>query len=387
MSPTPLIDAQFMQQAIRLAMRGRGDVEPNPMVGCAIVKEGRVIGQGWHRRYGGPHAEPNALMACTESTAGATAYVTLEPCCHTNKQTPPCVPQLIAAGLARIVIGCTDPNPDVAGRGIDQLRASGIDVDSGICQNEAKQLAAPFLLRMAGLAARPYVTLKWAQTEDGKIAGPGGARLQISNETSARVVHQLRARCDAILVGIRTVLADDPMLTARGVEPTRPLLRLVLDADLRTPLSSKLVQSAREVPTRIDCAATYVHSEQAGRLASMGVQIGGLDFQNQGRLSLRQMLSSLLPNTVSHLLVECGPTLAASFFEQGFGDRLWVVHSPRRVEDATAPNAAEIPPSYAVTGRVELAGDTLTEYLNTESPAFFANVPSADFLRVVESGG
>ena len=384
MPSSPAIDAEYMHQAIRLAMRGRGTVEPNPMVGCLIVKNGRIIGQGWHQKYGGPHAEPTALAACTESPAGATAYVTLEPCCHTNKQTPPCVPRLIEARLARVVIGCADPNPDVAGRGIDKLRTAGIQVECGVCEMEAKQLASPFFIRMAGIHARPYVTLKWAETADGKIAGPDGARLQISNEQSSRAVHQLRARCDAILGGIQTVFTDDPMLTPRGVELARPQLRLVLDTQLRTPVRSKLVQSARHIPLRIYCSGSEINSMKAESLTAMGVEIAGLHAPENAPLALDAMLSTLSPDHITHLLVEPGPTLARSFFEQGWVDRLWVIRSPKRIDHESAPSAIAVPSNYVVTGRMDLAGDLLTEYLNPRSLAFFAPSPSADFVRIAE---
>ena len=154
-------DESFLRRAIRLAMNGRGAVEPNPMVGCVIVKEGRIIGEGFHGRYGGPHAEPTALSACSEDPRGATAYVTLEPCCHLDKQTPPCVPRLIEAGIARCVIGCLDPNPKVNGRGLSMLRDAGIDVVGPCLEVECKQLIAPFIAR--SVLHRPYVTLKWAQ--------------------------------------------------------------------------------------------------------------------------------------------------------------------------------------------------------------------------------
>lgn len=181
-----------MRSAIALAMRGRGGVEPNPMVGCVIVRDGHVIGQGWHERFGGPHAEPAALASCTRPVTGATIYVTLEPCCHTNKKTPPCVPRLIDARPARVVVGCADPNPQVSGRGIRQLRDAGIAVDVGILEPACRQLIAPFIALVTH--HRPYVTLKWAQTADGKVAGPGGARLQVSNAASMKQVHELRAR-------------------------------------------------------------------------------------------------------------------------------------------------------------------------------------------------
>src|SRR4051794_6014671 len=170
--PDIAIDEKWMHRAIRLAMNGRGHVEPNPMVGCVIVKNDRVIGEGYHGRFGGPHAEPTALAACTENCRGATAYVTLEPCCHTNKKTPPCAPRLIDAGITRVVMGCTDPNPNVDGRGVAALKEAGVEVVNGILERESKQLNAAFF--KGTLFARPYVTLKWAESINGKVAGAGG---------------------------------------------------------------------------------------------------------------------------------------------------------------------------------------------------------------------
>src|SRR5947207_1217269 len=197
-------DTQMMRRAVRLAMNGRGRVEPNPMVACVLTRDGRVIGEGFHEQFGGPHAEPTALVSVTESPQGATAYVTLEPCCHTNKKTPPCVPALIDAKIARVVCGCVDPNPSVNGQGLDQLRAAGIAVDVNVLEDPAKQLLAPFIART--VYDRPYVTLKWAESADGKVAGAGGKRVQISNPPATKLVHELRGRCDAIMVGINTVI-------------------------------------------------------------------------------------------------------------------------------------------------------------------------------------
>lgn len=404
--PTTLdYDATFMREAIALAMQGRGGAEPNPLVGCIIVKDGRVIGRGCHERYGGPHAEPNALAACTESPAGATAYVTLEPCCHTNKQTPPCVPRLIEAKLARVVIGCADPNPLVAGRGIAQLRAAGIEVTVGALEDEAKQLAAPFFARV--LHGRPYITLKWAQTADGKIAGPGGRRLQISNATSSRVVHELRGRCDAIVVGVNTVVADDPLLTVRGVTPLRVPRRVVLDSDLRTPLVSQLVSTARQAPVTVYCTeqAYALKQNLRSELGEKGINVEAAPAGPDGRLSLPEIVRRLgaraavqdsvgsAPRTVaaanepvrgadpmaiSHVLVECGPTLARAFIAAGLADRIWVFHSPTVLGDPTAPAAAS--PAYPATGTVRLDGDTLTEYLNPRSEVFFTAQESADLI-------
>src|SRR5688500_12293000 len=263
-----------MRRAIRLAMRGRGQVEPNPMVGCVLVKDGRVIGEGFHRQFGGPHAEPNALASCTEAPAGATAYVTLEPCCHTNKQTPPCAPRLIEAKVARVVIGCLDPNPVVNGRGVAMLRAAGVRVDRPALEGAAKQLIAPFI---AGTSfQRPYVTLKWAQSRNGRVAGRTGERVKITNDASDRVVHALRGRGDAIAVGTNTVLNDDPLLTARhGQAPARNLIRVVLSNTLKLPTHSKLVRSARETPVLVYCSVSSARSnpEAVSGLTTLGVEV------------------------------------------------------------------------------------------------------------------
>lgn len=382
-----------MRRAIRLAMNGRGRVEPNPMVGCVIVKSGQVIGEGYHQQYGQPHAEPNALASCTESPEGATAYVTLEPCSHPNKQTPPCAPRLIEAKLARVVVGCIDPNISVHGAGIERLRKAGIEVSLGMLEASCRQLACAFMARW--LQARTYITLKWAQTADGKVAAAGGRRLQISNERSQRLVHELRSRCDAIMVGINTVLADDPLLTARGVTPVRALTRIVLDRDLRIPLDCKLVKSLRdpvqaevinrrplqqenELYVNTSAKAAQRNPIKVAQLTERFVSVEEAPVNHDGKLSLSHMMRGLYLAT--HLLVEPGPTLARSFLETGLADRIWVFRSPKRVDELSAPSAAEIPAHYVETGHIDLEGDTLSEYLNPRSPVFFAAEPSADLV-------
>ncbi len=385
-------DQTFVRRAIRLAMNGRGRVEPNPMVGCVIVRDGRVIGQGYHQQFGGPHAEPNALANCTESPAGATAYVTLEPCCHTDKKTPPCAPRLIAAGVARVVVGCLDPNPKVNGDGVRALRESGIAVDGPVLEAECKQLIAPFLNRVG--QGRPYVTLKWAESADGRVAGPAGVRRQISNTQSSHLVHQMRARSDLIMVGINTVLTDDPLLTARGVEipkvrrfgesVPRRQTKIVLDARLRIPLTSRLVSSSLDEDVDVFCthaAARRIVLDDAARLRDREIDVIPVPESSPGRLSLDRVLNEYrLPSDGTHLLVECGPTLAAGFFEAGLADRVWLIRSLDEVADSTAPSAAAVPDHYVATGTLDLDGDHLTEYLNTRGPAFFAPVPSADLV-------
>jgi diaminohydroxyphosphoribosylaminopyrimidine deaminase/5-amino-6-(5-phosphoribosylamino)uracil reductase len=343
MPSPPELDQQFMRRAIRLAMNGRGRVEPNPMVGCVIVKNGHVIGGGYHQQYGQPHAEPNALASCIESPAGATAYVTLEPCCHTDKKTPPCTPLLIEAGIARVVVGCTDPNPQVNGKG---------------------------------------VTLKWAQTADNKIAGRYGRPLQITNQRSSQIVHALRARCQAIAVGISTVLNDDPRLTARDIpkDANAQTLRVVLDSSLRIPPEARLfAEEDAATPIRI-YHRTGGLADRIRELAMAGINLRSLPLDGAGRLSLPHLLADLYEEQITHLLVEPGPTLAASFFRENQADRLWIFRASNRIEDPTAPTATTLPAHFVKSGELNLDGDTLTEYLNQESQVYFANVPSADFI-------
>ena len=381
------LDAAMMRHAVRLAMNGRGRVEPNPMVAAVLVKDGRVIGEGFHAHFGGPHAEPAALASCTESPQGATAYVTLEPCCHTNKKTPPCVPALIDAKVARVVCGCVDPNPDVNGKGLDQLRAAGIAVECNVLEDACKQLLAPFIARV--VYDRPYVTLKWAETADGKVAGPGGKRLAISNPAATRVVHELRARCDAIMVGVNTAITDDPMLTARDVPAAaapRKLIRVVLDSRLGIPMPSKLVRTGRQVRTfaYFDARLAEAERDRVRALRDAGVEPVIADRSSNG-LNLEQILVSLGGFDVTHVLVECGPTLARGFFaRQNLADRVWVIHSPMKVDDPTAPAGADVPGDFVKTGEADLEGDRLSEFLNPNSPVFFAAEPSADFRLVAE---
>lgn len=372
------LDESFMRRALALAVRGRGRVEPNPLVGCVIVRDGVVLGEGFHQQFGQAHAERNALAACTESARGATAYVTLEPCCHTDKKTPPCVPALIEAGIARVVVACVDPNPAVSGHGIEQLRSAGIVVEIGVCEAEAKQLNAPFFARV--IRSRPFVTLKWAQTADGKVAGPAGRRLQITGESANALVHRLRSRCDAILVGIGTALADDPLLTARGVENPRPLIRAVLDTHLRLPVSSQLVQTAREHPLVLYCgeAALSGERQRVAEFQSLGVEIVPIATGRLGRLAPIYVLQHLFSRNVTHLLIEGGPTVAQIFIDSGLVDRVWTFHSPTRVDSADAPDAPVAP--YSMSGQMQIGQDRLVERLNEFSDVFFALAPSADFI-------
>ena len=238
------LDAWHMARALELAARGEGSVEPNPMVGCVIVRDGETIGEGFHRRFGGPHAEVEALAVAGPRARGATAYVTLEPCCHHGK-TPPCTGALIAAGISRVVVAQRDPFAKVAGQGIAELAAAGIAVDVGVGADEALRLNAPYLKLLQ--TARPWIIAKWAMTLDGKLATHAGDSRWISSEASRAIVHRLRGRVDAVMVGRGTAQADDPQLTARPPGP-RQAARIVVDTTATHSLQSLLVKTAREVP-------------------------------------------------------------------------------------------------------------------------------------------
>jgi diaminohydroxyphosphoribosylaminopyrimidine deaminase/5-amino-6-(5-phosphoribosylamino)uracil reductase len=372
-------DEKLMRRAIAQAMRGRGGAEPNPMVGCVIAREGAVLAEGFHARFGGPHAEPAALAALAGlgfDARGATVFVTLEPCCHTDKQTPPCVPRLIEAGVARVVFGCNDPSPAVSGKGVSALRAGGITVDGPVLELSCKQLAAPFFRKMRG--QRPYVTLKWAQSADGFVSGEAGRRARISNEQSTRAVHALRSRCDGIAVGIGTVLSDDPLLTARGLVAMRPLNRTIFDTNLRLPTSCRLVGTAREAPVRVFCTPNAAGGPRAQALRAAGVEVTPVAPGPDKRPDLAAALKRLAAEGSIHLLVEGGPTLAAALIAANLVDRAWVIRSPRRLQ-AGVP-AAELPADWLSTGTLNLSDDSLTEWLNPASDVFFHADPSADFV-------
>ena len=384
-TPSTEFDEQMMRRAIRLAMNGRGRVEPNPMVGCVIVnRDGRVIGEAFHAQYGGPHAEPAALTACAESPAGATAYVTLEPCCHANKKTPPCVPRVIEAKIARVVVGCLDPSPDVNGKGLAMLRAAGVEVVGPVLEAPAKQLVAPFVAAVS--YRRPYVTLKWAQSANGMVAGRMGRRVRITGGASDALVHALRARCDAIAVGTNTVLCDDPLLTARVPEgPSRPLLRVVLSNTLKLPPQSRLVRSAAEQPVVVYCSISAAAANGAivADLRQRGVEVVPLPDHN-GHFSFLDVLHDLHGRSVTHLLVEPGPTLTRYFLSRGQADRVGVFRSSMTIDEPGGLAISSAPLiDYPVTGEVAVdAADTLTEYLNPASDVFFAPEASADFELV-----
>jgi len=322
----PELDRRMTARALQLAKRGQGRVEPNPMVGCVLVRAGRIVGEGWHRRFGGPHAEVEALRRAGARARGATAYVTLEPCCHHGK-TPPCTDALLQAGVSRVVAAMVDPNPLVRGRGIRRLRKAGVQVDVGLLEDEARSVNRPFCTRIeTGL---PYVILKWAQSLDGRIATRTGQSKWISCEASRRRVHQLRARVDAILIGSGTALADDPMLTAREVPVRRIATRVVLDSRLRLPVSSRLVQTAGEFPTLVFTSrrALTARGRTAASLERRGVEVVACPTGRTG-IDLRAALRILGRRGATNVLVEGGSQILGAFRDARLTHETYVFVAP-----------------------------------------------------------
>jgi diaminohydroxyphosphoribosylaminopyrimidine deaminase/5-amino-6-(5-phosphoribosylamino)uracil reductase len=313
-----------MRAALALARRGLGDTWPNPSVGCVIVRDGRVVGRAVTAPTGRPHAEPLALAMAGEFARGATAYVTLEPCCF-HGRTPPCTDALIAAGVARVVIGVRDPDPRVNGAGIARLREAGIAVEEGVLREEAEDIAAGLYCRVR--AGRPLVTLKLASTLDGRIATHGGESRWITGEPARRMAHALRGRHDAVLVGVGTVLADDPDLTCRipGYKQV-PLVRVVADSRLRTPLLSRLLVTARATPTWL-IARNGADADRRRAFAQAGVTLIEVPGSELG-VDLKRGLEALADRGITRLLVEGGGQIAASLLRADLVDRIAWFHAP-----------------------------------------------------------
>lgn len=315
-----------MRRALALARRGQGRVEPNPMVGCVVVRGGRIIGEGWHRLFGGPHAEVEALRRCGGDTRGATVYVTLEPCCYHGK-TPPCTDALLAAGVRRVVAAVTDPNPRVAGRGLRRLASAGVDVRLGVLETEARALNEPFFKLIR--TRRPWVILKWGQSLDGCIATRSGDSKWITDAAMRSHAHRVRGRLDAIVVGVGTVLTDDPLLTCRVGRVRRVATRVVLDSQLRTPPTARLVRTARLAPTWVFCARSASRSRR-GRLEKAGCRVTPLPRSRRG-LSLSALLDELGAASMTNVLVEGGGRLLGEFVDQRLADEFHVYVAPRLI--------------------------------------------------------
>lgn len=351
-----MTDAEWMLRAAALAGRGTGFVNPNPLVGCVIVRDGRVIGEGWHERFGGLHAERNALRSCTEDPHGAVMYVTLEPCCHHGKN-PPCTEAVIAAGIRRVVVGSDDPNPLVAGKGIRQLRDAGIEVQTGICKEACDRLNRIFFHYIT--TGTPYCILKTAMTADGKTATGTGQSRWITGEAARAHVHETRKRVAAILCGIGTVLADDPMLNCRTAHPSHPV-RVVCDSRLRLPLRSALVQTAREIP--VIAAACDPDPVQQQRLEDAGVRVLTLPPDSSGKVSLPALMQALGKMQLDSVLIEGGAELHAAALRAGIVQQVQIYIAPKIFGGADAKPAIGGRGVEAVSDAVQLSAPEITRF-------------------------
>ena len=360
-------DQRFMQLALTLGRRGQGLTWPNPAVGAVVVKDGVIIGRGWTQPGGRPHAEPEALKRAGEAARGATLYVTLEPCSHVGKS-PPCADAVIAAGIARVVSAIEDPNPEVAGQGHAKLRAAGITVDIGLGAAEAARDHAGHFRRVRD--RRPHVILKLAVSSDDKIGAAGRKPVAISGEAAKARVHLLRAQCDAILVGIGTVRADDPLLTCRlpGMAARSPV-RVVLDRSLRIPGSSRLVHSARETPLWV-MTSNLAEAPAAMKLGAAGAKVIRVATATPPPgLDLPTVLRALAEKGITRLLVEGGARVASSLVAAGFVDAVWLLRGAEPLGAGGVAALGALPltsitqsPNFRVRASQSLQKDTLTIY-------------------------
>jgi diaminohydroxyphosphoribosylaminopyrimidine deaminase/5-amino-6-(5-phosphoribosylamino)uracil reductase len=360
-------DQHFMALALTLGRRGQGRTWPNPAVGAVVVKDGVIVGRGWTQPSGRPHAEPEALSRAGEAARGATLYVTLEPCSHIGKS-PPCTEAIIATGITRVVSAIEDPNPEVAGQGHAKLRAAGITVDIGLGAAEAAHDHAGHFRRIRD--KRPHVILKLAVSSDDKIGSAGRKPVAISGEAAKARVHLLRAQCDAILIGIGTVLADDPLLTCRlpGMEGRSPV-RVVLDRALRIPGTSRLVHSARETPLWV-MTSNLAEARAAMKLGAAGAQVIRIATPSTPPgLDLLTVLHALAERGITRLLVEGGARVASSFVASGLVDEVWLLRGADPVGpdgvaalDALPLSALTESPTFKLRASETLQKDTLTIY-------------------------
>jgi diaminohydroxyphosphoribosylaminopyrimidine deaminase/5-amino-6-(5-phosphoribosylamino)uracil reductase len=331
------VDLRHMRRALELAARGQGSVEPNPMVGCVIAQGTQILGEGWHRGFGQAHAEVEALLAAGSQAAGATLYVTLEPCCHHGK-TPPCTQAILRSGVARVVVALGDPFPQVSGRGIAELKAGGLEVQQGLLEAEARSLNAPYLKLIQ--TGRPWVIAKWAMTLDGKIATPSGDSRWVSSAESRAIVHALRGRVDAIMVGRETAVRDDPLLTARPPGP-RSAVRIVCDSGASLPIQSQLVRTARETPVLV-AVGREAAEDRRQRLSNAGCEVLICDGATHAE-RLEALLDELGRRRMTNLLVEGGGRLLGSLLDARAIDEAHVFIAPKLIggTDAASPIAGQ----------------------------------------------
>jgi diaminohydroxyphosphoribosylaminopyrimidine deaminase / 5-amino-6-(5-phosphoribosylamino)uracil reductase len=358
MSADAAVDRRHMARALELAERGLWTTDPNPRVGCVIAVGDQVLAEGWHARAGEAHAERAALAAARAELRGATAYVTLEPCCHKGR-TPPCTEALIAAGIARVVYAMRDPNPRVAGKGIEQLAAAGIAVEGGVMEQESRDLNPGFISRME--RGRPWVVVKLAASLDGGTALPGGESRWITGEAARADVQKLRARCSAVMTGSGTILSDDPRLDVRLPEATRQPLRVVLDSQLRISPGARVVAP----PGKLLVLCTTGETSRAEALRAAGAEVVRVAAADGG-VDLAAALALLAAREVNELLAECGAGLAGALLAAGLADELLLYLAPallgsdsRRLVDLPTPKSMADRLEFSIADRQDVGGDLL----------------------------
>ena len=338
-----------MRRAIELAKKGGGYVHPNPLVGCVVVKDGEIIAEGYHEKYGEFHAERNALTRCKTETKGASLYVTLEPCCHYGK-TPPCTEIIIEKGIKKVFVGILDPNPLVAGKGVKILQDAGIEVEVGLCENEIREMNKVFLKYIT--TKRPYVIMKTAMTLDGKIAAYTGDSKWVTNDESRKMVHELRSELAGVVVGIGTVLADDPMLNVRLEGEHHQPVRVVVDSNLRIPVDSQLVKTAKDYRTIVATTVISTEAERNGEISFncrrfldslRSLEMTGIELlecqSKNNHVDINDLMTKLGAMGIDSLLLEGGGTLNAAFLEAGCVDEVWAFIAPKIIggEGAKTP--------------------------------------------------
>ena len=317
-------DLSSLKRCFELADKGRGFVSPNPFVGTVIVKDGDIIGEGWHKNFGGAHAEVNAIASSNEEIKGATLYCNLEPCCHTNKQTTPCVPLIVSKEISRVVISNLDPNQSVNGKGVKQLREAGIRVDAGILESEGKEVNKFYFKYV--IEKIPYITIKIAQSIDGKISADKDIQTWLTGEDSVKYVHQQRNRYDAVLVGANTIKVDDPQLTVREVNGRDPI-RIIIDGDLSVSPDSKIIKMTDNEKTWIFTAENS-HQEKIEQFEKLGIKIFQLPADKK-KLDLGDILKELGKESITSLLVEGGRQIFSQFISQELFDEIIILQSPK----------------------------------------------------------
>lgn len=335
----------YMRRALELAEKGMGHTTPNPMVGCVVVKDGRIVAEGYHEKYGGFHAERNALTRCSEDLTGADMYVTLEPCCHHGK-TPPCTDIILERGIGKVYIGSMDSNPKVAGKGVQILREHGVEVETGVLEEECLKLNEIFFHYIT--TGLPYVAMKYAMTLDGKIATTTGDSRWVTGEKARQHTHMLRKKYSAIMAGIGTVLQDNPMLNCRIEEGVNPI-RIICDSHLQIPLTCRIVESAKEIPTIVACAAgdsgkgnsetgnsEKGNSEKALALAAAGVEL--LPVSKGNRVDFTELIRELGRRRIDSVLIEGGGTLHGTVLRSGLVNRVYCYVAPKLIGGKEAPS-------------------------------------------------